>query len=38
MKRVGEWVGRMPKARSPPRGETDPPMTLISAETDFSAS
>ena len=38
MKRVGEWVGRMPNARSPPRGETEPPMTLTSGETAFSAS
>ena len=35
---AGECVGRAAFGRSCPRGETAPPITLISGETAFSAS
>src|SRR5947208_2855543 len=38
MKVVGEWVGRMLPATSPPRGPRAPPRTVIVGDTTFSAS
>ncbi len=38
MNLVGEWVGRMPPALSPPRGDTAPPITWIFGETFLSSS
>ena len=38
MKRVGEWVGRDAAGLSLPRAESEPPITLRSGETAFSAS
>ena len=38
MNTVGECVGRMPPATSPPRGETAPPSTVMSLDTAFTAS
>jgi hypothetical protein len=35
---VGEWEGRMPNGLSVPRGESEPPQTVITGETAFSAS
>jgi len=38
MKRVGECVCRAAFGRSPPAGESAPPITLMSGEIRFSAS
>ena len=38
MKRVGECVGREPAGSSLPRADSEPPITLMSGETSFSAS
>ncbi len=38
MNAVGECVGRVERGLSPPRGETEPPITVVSGAADLTAS